>query len=79
MGLGYLSSVYMYFNLKTCQPAPLAPAESPAASLIQERLRQQPALSLAFQGKGTMENKAGASLIGEQLTQSPPHNTTSDT
>lgn len=50
MGLGYLSGVYMYFNLKICQPAPLAPAESPAASLIQEMPRLLPALSLAFQG-----------------------------
>lgn len=29
MGPGYLSGVYMYFNLKICQPAPLAPVERP--------------------------------------------------
>lgn len=28
MGPGYLSSAYMYFNLKICHPAPLAPVES---------------------------------------------------
>lgn len=80
MGLGYLSSVYMYFNLQICQTAPLAPAESPAASLIQERPRLLPALSLAFRGEeGTVENKASMALIAEQLTQGLPNNTTSDT